>query len=128
MHIVGQQMPRVLKNQTTILEHLLPDGLLDDYYVNALGFPQFSIWLARMAKQLTHRYPHMDIIEIGGTLLLEKDVCLFLADTLQVLEQAEPLRAFSSRLGKAFHLIRSPTSLMAFSVKHRRFLRALKAK
>ena len=58
-------MPRVIRGETTILEHLLPSGLLDDYYVNALGFPQFSKWLARSASQLTHRYPQMDILEIG---------------------------------------------------------------
>ncbi|KAA6407229.1 MAG: hypothetical protein FRX48_09031 [Lasallia pustulata] len=66
MHIVGEQMPRVIHGQTTILEHLLPNNLLDNYYVNALGFPQFSEWLARMAGQIAHRYPRMNILEIGA--------------------------------------------------------------
>ena len=39
MHIVGREMLRVIRGETTILEHLLPDGLLDSYYSNALGFP-----------------------------------------------------------------------------------------
>lgn len=66
MHVVGEQMPRVIHGQTTILEHLLPNNLLDNYYVNALGFPQFSKWLARMAGQIAHRYPRMNILEIGA--------------------------------------------------------------
>lgn len=65
MHVVGEQMPRVIHGQTTILEHILRNGLLDNYYVNALGFPQFSNWLARMAGQIAHRHPHMNILEIG---------------------------------------------------------------
>lgn len=66
MHVVGEQMPRVIQGQTTILEHLLPNDLLDNYYVHALGFPQFSKWLARMAGQIAHRYPRMNILEIGA--------------------------------------------------------------
>ncbi|KAL2048919.1 hypothetical protein ABVK25_010772 [Lepraria finkii] len=66
MHIVGREMPRVIRGETTILEHFLPDGLLDNYYSNALGFPQFTTWLSQMTDQLTHRYPHMDVLEIGA--------------------------------------------------------------
>ena len=66
MHIVGREMPRVIRGETTILEHLLPDGLLDNYYSNALGFPQFTTWLSQMTAQLTHRYPHMNVLEIGA--------------------------------------------------------------
>lgn len=66
MHVVGREMPRVIHGETTILEHLLPNNLLDDYYSNALGFPQFTVWLSRMAAQLSHRYPRMNILEIGA--------------------------------------------------------------
>ena len=66
MHIVGREMPRVIHGETTILEHLLPDNILDDYYSNALGFPQFTEWLSRMVGQMTHRYPRTKILEIGA--------------------------------------------------------------
>ena len=66
MHVIGREMPRVIHGETTILEHLLPNGLLDSYYSNALGFPQFTTWLSRMTAQLTHRYPRMDVLEIGA--------------------------------------------------------------
>lgn len=66
MHVVGREMPRVIRGETTILEHLLPNNLLNDYYSNALGFPEFTIWLSRMTAQLSHRYPRMNILEIGA--------------------------------------------------------------
>lgn len=66
MHIVGREMPRVIHGETTILEHLLPNNLLNNYYSNALGFPQFTTWLSRMTAQLSHRYPRMNILEIGA--------------------------------------------------------------
>lgn len=66
MHAIGTQMPRVLRGETTILEHLRPGGLLDDYYVHGLGLPHTSKWLARTARQITHRYPRMRILEIGA--------------------------------------------------------------
>ncbi|SPO01909.1 related to polyketide synthase [Cephalotrichum gorgonifer] len=66
MKVVGEQMPRVFRGETTILEHLRPNNLLDDYYVGALGFPKFSKWLGRTVSQITHRYPHMNILEIGA--------------------------------------------------------------
>ena len=66
MHVVGREMPRVIHGETTILEHLLPNNLLDKYYSNALGFPQFTEWLARMTGQLAHRYPRMNILEVGA--------------------------------------------------------------
>ncbi|KAF2182988.1 beta-ketoacyl synthase domain-containing protein [Zopfia rhizophila CBS 207.26] len=65
MRAVGEQMPKVIRGESTILEHLIPTGLLDDYYVSALGFPQYSSWLGRMAAQLVHRYQRMNILEIG---------------------------------------------------------------
>lgn len=65
MHTVGEHMPAVIRGETTILEHLVHDNMLDDYYVNALGFHEYTKYLARMVGQIAHRYPHMDILEIG---------------------------------------------------------------
>ncbi|KAI1274256.1 hypothetical protein F5Y07DRAFT_410431 [Xylaria sp. FL0933] len=59
-------MPCVLAGEENILEHLLPTGYLDEYYVNAVGFRQSSEWLGRVVKQMTHRYPNMNILEVGA--------------------------------------------------------------
>ncbi|KAL2864256.1 uncharacterized protein BJX67DRAFT_383918 [Aspergillus lucknowensis] len=66
MHAVGENFPDVIRGHTTILEHMLKDNMLNDYYVNALGFREYTAYLARMVGQITHRYPHMNILEIGA--------------------------------------------------------------
>lgn len=65
MHAVGENLPAVIRGETTILEHMLHDNMLNDYYVNALGFHEYTKYLARMVGQITHRYAHMNILEIG---------------------------------------------------------------
>jgi len=49
-----------------MLEHMLPNKMLDDFYVDGLGFYAYNRHLARMVKQLAHRYPKMNLIEIGA--------------------------------------------------------------
>ena len=71
MHIVGKQMPRVILGQTTILEHLLKDGLLNEYYSTALGISQATEWLQCTVHQITQRYPNMRILEIGKDPILK---------------------------------------------------------
>ncbi|KAI8626691.1 polyketide synthetase [Xylariaceae sp. FL1651] len=63
---VGQRIPDVVAGKTTILEHLFQDDLLTRYYSDALGFPAYTRYLARIMAQLSHRYPSMDIIEVGA--------------------------------------------------------------
>ncbi|KAK9789090.1 putative Nonribosomal peptide synthetase 14 [Seiridium cardinale] len=65
MHLIGEQMPRVFRGETTMLEHIRSGGLLDDYYVNALELPQTSRWLADAVAQITDCHPHMNIFEVG---------------------------------------------------------------
>ncbi|OOQ90641.1 putative hybrid NRPS/PKS enzyme [Penicillium brasilianum] len=66
MHAVGENLPNVIRGQTTILEHMMKDNMLNDYYINALGFREYTAYLARMVAQITNRYPHMNILEIGA--------------------------------------------------------------
>lgn len=65
MRAVGENLPAVIRGQTTILEHMTKDGLLDDYYKRGLGFESSHKWTGRMVAQIAHRYPHMKILEIG---------------------------------------------------------------
>ncbi|KAL9130700.1 MAG: hypothetical protein Q9217_001179 [Psora testacea] len=66
MRAVGENLPAVVRGQTTILEHMMHNNMLNDYYVLALGLPQYTDFLARAALQVVHRYPHMKILEIGA--------------------------------------------------------------
>jgi hybrid polyketide synthase/nonribosomal peptide synthetase ACE1 len=63
--VVGEQIPRVVFEETTILEHLMKDDLLYNYYSKALGFSEYTSFLAGTVAQITNRYPHMSVLEIG---------------------------------------------------------------
>ncbi|KAL7941948.1 hypothetical protein V8C42DRAFT_360388 [Trichoderma barbatum] len=63
---VGEHIPAAVRGETTILEHMLPNNLLDDFYKKGLGFARYNEFLAGMMKQMIHRYPHAKILEIGA--------------------------------------------------------------
>ncbi|KAJ5656202.1 hypothetical protein N7507_008152 [Penicillium longicatenatum] len=64
--VVGDTLPAVLRGETTILEHMTKDGLLDRFYEVAMGIREVTITLGRTVKQLVHRYPRMKMLEIGA--------------------------------------------------------------
>jgi len=66
MRAVGENLPAVIRGETTILEHMMRDGILDKYYQDALGCSVANNSLAKIAAQISHRYPHMNILEIGA--------------------------------------------------------------
>ena len=68
---VGENLPAAVRGETTILEHMLPNNMLDDWYKKGLGFARYNSFLASMMKQVTHRYPHTRILEIGEITLLQ---------------------------------------------------------
>jgi SAM-dependent methyltransferase len=66
MLLVGEIMPQVFKQETTMIEHMRTSGLLDEYYIHGFGTMQSSLWLSQAVKQITDRHPHLHILEIGA--------------------------------------------------------------
>ena len=66
MHLTGEQMPRVFNGETTILEQFRATDILDRYYADGFGLRESGQWVSRTVKQITDRYPHMNIMEIGA--------------------------------------------------------------
>ncbi|KAH7303089.1 putative polyketide synthase [Stachybotrys elegans] len=66
LHATGEALPSVLRGETTILEHMTLDNKLDNFYKFGLGFAQQNLAIGRMVKQISHRYAHMNICEIGA--------------------------------------------------------------
>lgn len=66
LHVVGENLPAAVRGETTILEHMLAGNMLDKWYQNGLGFERYNLFLARMVKQVTQRYPHARILEVGA--------------------------------------------------------------
>ena len=88
LEAVGENLPAAVREETTILEHMLPNNMLDDWYKKGLGFTRYNSFLASMMKQVTHRYPHARILEIGEITLLRfnpSDQALFLSDVFSML-------------------------------------------
>ncbi|KAK0379659.1 beta-ketoacyl synthase domain-containing protein [Colletotrichum limetticola] len=66
MHIVGDQMPRAILGETTMLEHLMNNGLLADYYAQARSITRGTDLLAETVVQILQRYPESKILEVGA--------------------------------------------------------------
>lgn len=65
MLLVGNNMPKVFRGETTMLEHFRTSGLLDEYYAKGFGTAQSTMWLSNIVKQITDRRPHLNLLEIG---------------------------------------------------------------
>ncbi|KAL9121258.1 MAG: hypothetical protein Q9187_002183 [Circinaria calcarea] len=63
---VGENLPSAVRGETNILQHLLADNLLNSYYTDAMGLRECTDFLAKTIAQVVHRYPHMEILEIGA--------------------------------------------------------------
>jgi hybrid polyketide synthase/nonribosomal peptide synthetase ACE1 len=63
---VGEILPSAVRRQSTMIEHMMKDGLLDEFYKYALGFQVYNESLGRMVSQFTHVYPRAKIFEVGA--------------------------------------------------------------
>ncbi|KAL8787621.1 MAG: hypothetical protein Q9195_007667 [Heterodermia aff. obscurata] len=66
LRAVGENICSVIRGQSTMLEHMLKDSMLSQLYTTGIGFPRTNRYIARTARQIAHRYPNMDILEIGA--------------------------------------------------------------
>ncbi|KAL9079473.1 MAG: hypothetical protein Q9157_001636 [Trypethelium eluteriae] len=66
MHLVGKQMPRVFRGETTMYEEFRRANLLGDYYTNGVVIQASASWIIGIMKQIVDRLPHMNILEIGA--------------------------------------------------------------
>ena len=65
MRAVGENLAATVRGETTILEHMIHDNVLNDFYVTGLGLDKYTDFLSNAVLQLSHRYANMDILEIG---------------------------------------------------------------
>lgn len=62
---VGENLPQVIRDSGNILEHMTKDGMLQDVYEQGFGLNLVNQYIAHMTAQIAHRYPRMNILEIG---------------------------------------------------------------
>lgn len=66
MRAVGDNIVSVVRGDTVMLEPMVEDNKLNDFYVHAEGMHRYTAYLAGFASQIGHRYPHMHVLEIGA--------------------------------------------------------------
>ncbi|KAK4675878.1 putative Hybrid PKS-NRPS biosynthetic cluster [Podospora pseudoanserina] len=111
---VGENIPAAVRGETTILEHMLVDNMLDDFYKKGLGFARYNSFLASMMEQMVHRYPHAKILEIGaGTGGATKSVLEKIGDKMSSYTYTDVSVGF---FDKAAELFRSYNDKMTFKV------------
>ncbi|RMD39967.1 hypothetical protein DV735_g5157, partial [Chaetothyriales sp. CBS 134920] len=67
LQVVGDHSVDVIREGTSMLEHMNNDGLLDAFYADdALCNGPTSRWLARIVSQIAFRYPGINIFEVGA--------------------------------------------------------------
>ncbi|KAK4035028.1 hypothetical protein C8A01DRAFT_48697 [Parachaetomium inaequale] len=66
MRAVGDNMVAAARNEMNILEAMMKDNMLNDFYADALGMQEYLLDMSRMIGQLSHRFPHLSVLEIGA--------------------------------------------------------------
>ncbi|KAF7540713.1 hypothetical protein G7054_g1177 [Neopestalotiopsis clavispora] len=68
MAAAGRTLPLAIrdKGETNIWEVLTRDGMLDDYYRHGQGMPEYLGAMTDIVDHLSHRFAHMDILEVGA--------------------------------------------------------------
>ncbi|KAK4449716.1 hypothetical protein QBC34DRAFT_463102 [Podospora aff. communis PSN243] len=63
---LGDSFPSIIRGEIPVLQVLLENNRLTRLYESGLGFRVASLQLGELVSQLSHRYPRMDVLEIGA--------------------------------------------------------------
>lgn len=63
---VGEHLPTFVQGKSPILEVLMREDRLARLYQDGLGAPKVNRYLSATARQISHRHPGMNILEIGA--------------------------------------------------------------
>lgn len=63
---IGSDLVSIVNGSTQAIEVAMEDGMLANYYESSLGMSTYTEFLAKVVKQISYRYPHMNILEIGA--------------------------------------------------------------
>ena len=66
MRIIGDNLPSVIRGETTMDEHMSVETTWDQFMQDGLSFAHLNHQLGRIAKQIAHRHPRMTVLEIGA--------------------------------------------------------------
>ncbi|OAA60067.1 Beta-ketoacyl synthase [Cordyceps fumosorosea ARSEF 2679] len=80
---VGENLKAAIRGEITIVEDMAAGDMLDEYNRNCIGMATHGPLLAKLAKQISFRYPRTKFVEIGaGTGSCTKPVVLAVHETM----------------------------------------------
>ena len=62
---IGENLPAVIGGNENLLEILMKEDMLSKIFTQSLGIGAYLDEVARVAHQISHRYPHLNVLEIG---------------------------------------------------------------
>ncbi|KAI0869277.1 putative hybrid NRPS/PKS enzyme [Hypoxylon argillaceum] len=118
MRAVGENLPAVVRGELTMLEPMIQDNMLNDFYVVAHGMPRYTQYLASMASQIGHRYPHMNVLEIGaGTGGATKSFLKEIGDTFSTYTFTDISSGFFEKASQVFSAYSSRMSFKVLNIE-----------
>ncbi|KAH6294001.1 hypothetical protein HBI40_065260 [Parastagonospora nodorum] len=63
---IGENLVKIANEEVAAIEVAMQDHLLNEVYVASLGLKEVTHILARVISQITHRYQHLNVLEVGG--------------------------------------------------------------
>ncbi|KAJ5722336.1 lovastatin nonaketide synthase, partial [Penicillium malachiteum] len=120
---VGNNLPQAVKSGSSMLEHMFKDSMMDRMYDLGFGVGPINDILAQVVGQISHRYPHMNLLEIGaGTGAATKRVLQTLGSAFSTYTFTDVSSSFFSKaqgslkkfedrmIFKTFDMVQSPES------------------
>lgn len=62
---VGENLSEIIRGDKNLLEILMDDNMLAEFYAKSFGIDTYLNAVAQAARQISHRYPHVNVLEIG---------------------------------------------------------------
>lgn len=62
---IGGRLPAIIRGDANALEILMKDDMLSQIYTHSIGIDVYLDEIARITHQISHRYPHLNVLEIG---------------------------------------------------------------
>ncbi|KAI0894504.1 hypothetical protein F4806DRAFT_471578 [Annulohypoxylon nitens] len=63
---IGNNLVSIVKGEKTVMDIATSTRLIGEWCTNGFGVTTFTKYLSQILKQIVHRYPNMDILEIRG--------------------------------------------------------------
>ncbi|KAJ5671462.1 Acyl transferase/acyl hydrolase/lysophospholipase [Penicillium longicatenatum] len=66
MRRVGEALPLIVRGEVNLLEILMRDNMLSQFYSESFGIQFYLQHMSRICGQISNRYPHLNVLEIGA--------------------------------------------------------------